>query len=92
MSHPLSFPAPPVPILGQPVKVLSFTILPLLECQCGQPGSTFQLIVVNDNGRLGSAPGQCKGCGSTFVVQGFQMVDGQLLFTLGMDLKQPIVS
>lgn len=49
------------PIVGQPVKVLGYTVLVAVQCQCS-PGDPFQALVRLDGGLYEAVPSRCTRC------------------------------
>lgn len=80
-----------VPLVGQPVKVLAFTVLPLLECQCGGPVTTMQAVLLSSTAQpLFTMPVQCPSCGTQFMINGMQMQEGQLVFSVNYEAKPTV--
>ena len=71
-------------LVGQPLAVLGYTLLPLVQCQCEQKGLV-TLVVQCGQAGLSRTAGTCPSCGRGFVVQRFFMgPDGMLQFTIEM--------
>ena len=57
-----------VPIIGQPIKVLGYTLLPVAQCQCGT-NEPLQLLVRVAGGALESVKSTCPHCQNVYAVQ-----------------------
>lgn len=91
MPSPLPFPASGVPLVGQPVHVLGYTVLVMAHCQCGKALPMQLMAQATVQGLAGVAAG-CAACGTIYAVQGVQLIDGQLQFTLAMQRPQTVSS
>lgn len=78
-----------VPLIGQPFRVVSIAVLPVVTCNCGS-GDTLTLIAQVIDGRCYSTPGQCIACGRVFINKGL-IVDrsGQIVCDIEMSAPQP---
>lgn len=75
---------PTVPIVGQPLTVLSATILPLVQCHCSTGGSVVLIAQISSVG-VKTSPAPCPSCGRMFVLRGLSMdAQGQLQYSIEM--------
>lgn len=83
MPHPLAFPSH-VPLVGQPIKVLGYTAVVSVQCQCGAAVSMQLMVQANEYG-LAGIPAGCGACRTVYQVQGAQAgPDGSIVFALAM--------
>ena len=74
-----------VPILGQPVDVLGWTLVVQVQCRCERTG-VLQLVMIQTPIGRGTNPLPCPSCGRLLHIQTLSMTPtGNLAFALGID-------
>lgn len=84
---------PGVPLLGQPVEVIGWTMVVNVRCKCDHP-SVVQLVVKQSAVGLNADVGLCPGCARPLHLATFKLNDaGHLEFGVGMGeaVSQPAV-
>lgn len=88
MPSPLD--AAPVPLVGQPVKVLGYVVSISVQCQCS-PGDPFQALLRLDGGVYEAMPSRCSRCQTLYRVNAVAADPrGQLGF--GFALERPVLA
>ena len=76
-----------VPIVGQGVRIIGYTVLPLVMCDCGHL-EPLQLMAQVAHGQVGASILSCPQCQTSYQIIGVTCdTKGQLSFNL--DQKKP---
>jgi transposase-like protein len=86
---PIASPDPnDLPLIGQSVRVVGYTILPLVACGCSDSDS-LQLIAQVADGKFSATTATCPQCQSTYRVVTIE-TDARGLLVFGLDKQSPI--
>lgn len=76
-----------VPIVGQPVTVLSYLVMPLVQCACGS--APMSLVVQWREGQGQGLPATCSACQNSYRIQSVS-VDARGLLVFGIEVLRPV--
>lgn len=72
-----------VPIVGQPLAVLGYTIVVSVQCRCAQTGIVTLVMTQSVSGQ-GSGVGVCPGCRRALHIHAVHETNGGLQFEVAM--------
>ncbi len=79
-----------VPLIGQPMTVVNYTILVTVTCNCEQRG-VLTLLAQFSGGQLRCAKEECPSCRRVFNVHNFSVdANGQMQFNVEMGVPQEV--
>ena len=77
-----------LPIVGQGVRVIGYTILPLVMCDCGYL-APLQLVAQVGSGQIAATALACPQCQTTYQILSLDM-DAQKRVLFNLDQKKPL--
>lgn len=78
-----------VPIVGQSIKALGYTLLVLADCTC-TPGVPFQVIVQLQNGQTQALRSACPRCQNLYSVNAMKTNDSGVLSAFAFAVEKPV--
>ena len=76
---------PKIPTIGNPIKVLGYTLIAFAQCQCS-PGDPLKVIVDLEAGTLQAMRSACPRCQNIYSVQAMGLdSQGRLGFTFNVE-------
>lgn len=78
-----------VPIVGQQIKALGYTLLVLADCTC-TPGMPFQVIVQLQGGQTQSLRSACPRCQNIYSVNAMKTNEAGVLSAFAFAVEKPV--
>lgn len=79
-----------VPLIGQPIKVMGYIVMPLVQCTCGID-HPMQLLGQLSEGQWQTLPTMCPKCHNIYRIQAVG-VDGRGLLGFSIELSRSVES